>query len=104
VKGRWNRVAALQRLLTRSFSGKALAVKRVTENRGKRTPGVDRELWWHPARKIRVVQELRQRGYRPQPLRRLHIPKSDGSMRTTGYPDDDGSRHAPTWSVVPSLV
>ena len=38
---RWGKVKALQRLLTRSFSGKALAVKRVTENQGKRTPGVD---------------------------------------------------------------
>ena len=39
--GRWNRARALQRLLTRSFSGRALAVKRVTENQGRRTPGVD---------------------------------------------------------------
>ena len=31
--GRWNKVKVLQRLLTSSFSGKALAVKRVTENR-----------------------------------------------------------------------
>src|SRR5215831_13961708 len=35
---RWGKVQALQRLLTRSFSGKALAVKRVTENQGKRKP------------------------------------------------------------------
>lgn len=32
-EGRWGKVKALQRLLTHSFSGKALAVKRVTENR-----------------------------------------------------------------------
>ncbi len=31
-EGRWGKVKALQHLLTRSFSGKALAVKRVTEN------------------------------------------------------------------------
>jgi len=31
--GRHNKVQALQWLLTHSFSGKALAVKRVTENR-----------------------------------------------------------------------
>src|SRR6202162_1428255 len=30
---RWGKVKALQRLLTHSFSGKALAVRRVTENR-----------------------------------------------------------------------
>ena len=43
-EGRWGKVKALQRLLTHSFSGKALAVKRVTENQGKRTPGVDGRL------------------------------------------------------------
>lgn len=39
-EGRWGKVKALQWLLTHSFSGKALAVRRVTENRGKRTPGI----------------------------------------------------------------
>src|SRR5438105_3674950 len=38
---RWGKVKALQRLLTHSFSGKVLAVRRVTENSGKRTSGVD---------------------------------------------------------------
>ena len=42
-EGRWGKVKALQRLLTRSHSGKMLAVKRVTENRGKRTPGGGRK-------------------------------------------------------------
>ena len=44
-EGRWGKVKALQRLLTHSFAAKALAVKRVTENQGKKTPGVDRVLW-----------------------------------------------------------
>src|SRR5947209_17794504 len=44
-EGRWNKVKALQRPLTHSFSGKALAVRRVTENHGHRTAGVDRETW-----------------------------------------------------------
>src|SRR5438876_5544847 len=44
-EGRWGKVRALQRLLTHSFSGKILAVRRVTENQGKKTPGVDREIW-----------------------------------------------------------
>ena len=33
--GRWGKVRALQHLLTHSFSGKALAVRRVTENDGR---------------------------------------------------------------------
>ena len=40
-EGRFGRVKALQWLLTHSFSGKALAVRRVTENKGRHTPGVD---------------------------------------------------------------
>ena len=48
-EGRWGKVKTLQRLLTHSFSGKALAVKRVTENQGKRTPGVDSVSWTTPA-------------------------------------------------------
>jgi len=36
-EGRWGKVKALQRLLTHSFSGKVLAIKRVTENEGKRS-------------------------------------------------------------------
>ena len=39
--GKWNKVQALQHLLTHSRSGKLVAVKRVTENTGKRTAGVD---------------------------------------------------------------
>src|SRR5205809_192467 len=84
--GRWGKVKALQRLLTRSFSGKALAVRRVTENQGKRTPGVDGETWDTPAKKASALGTLQQRGYRPRPLRRVSIPKSNGKMRPLGIP------------------
>jgi RNA-directed DNA polymerase len=56
--GRWNKVQALQRLLTRSFYAKVLAVKRVTSNRGKRTAGVDGQLWSTPA--LLNKSEMRQ--------------------------------------------
>ena len=80
-EGRWGKVKALQHLLTHSFSGKALAVKRVTENKGKRTPGVDGEIWDTPAKKAAAIGKLHRRGYRPQPLRRIYIPKSDGTRK-----------------------
>jgi len=78
---RWGKVKALQWLLTHSFSGKALAVRRVTENRGKRTPGVDGEIWDTPKKKAQGIARLRQRGYRAKPLRRLYIPKKEGDKR-----------------------
>ncbi len=86
-EGRWGKVKALQRLLTHSYSGKVLAVRRVTENDGKKTPGVDRETWTTPEKKTWAVHELRRRGYQPQPLRRVYILKSDGkTMRPLGIP------------------
>jgi RNA-directed DNA polymerase len=84
--GRWGKVKALQRLLTRSFSGKALAVRRVTENQGKRTPGVDRVTWNDPRQKAQAIHALKQRGYRPQPLKRVYISKKNGKKRPLGIP------------------
>jgi RNA-directed DNA polymerase len=87
-ENRWNKVKALQRLLTHSYSGKVLAVRRVTENNGKRTPGVDRIIWKTPEDKIKAVRDLRRREYHPQPLRRVYIPKkSDNTAkRPLGIP------------------
>jgi RNA-directed DNA polymerase len=85
-EGRWGKVKALQRLLTHSFAAKALAVKRVTENQGKKTPGVDRVLWRTPAAKLKAIKSLQRRGYRPLPLRRVYIPKANGKQRPLGIP------------------
>ncbi len=85
-EGRWGKVKALQWLLTHSFSGKAIAVKRVTENQGKKTPGVDKVVWDTPEKKLRAMDELKRRGYRPSPLKRVHIPKANGKLRPLGIP------------------
>jgi RNA-directed DNA polymerase len=79
--GRWGKVRALQHLLTHSFSGKVLAVQRVTNNDGRKTPGVDGRVWDTPEKKARAIQALRPRGYRARPLRRVYIPKKDGTHR-----------------------
>lgn len=84
--GKWGRVKALQRILTSSYSAKALAVRRVTENQGKRTPGVDRVLWSTPGLKSSAVRDLRRHGYKPMPLRRLYIPKANGKLRPLSIP------------------
>ncbi len=83
---KWRRVKALQRLLTRSFCGKALAVRRVTENQGSRTAGVDGERWDTPELRMEAISRLKPRGYRPMPLRRVFIPKANGKERPLGIP------------------
>jgi RNA-directed DNA polymerase len=84
---RWGKVKALQHLLTHSFSAKALAGKRVTENPGKRTPGVDGVLWDSPEKKVKAISQLRQRGYRPQPHGSGLWPKNHGHRdRPIGIP------------------
>jgi RNA-directed DNA polymerase len=86
-EGKWGKVKALQRLLTHSLSGKALAVRRVTENTGKRTPGVDGVTWKTPEQKTAAISSLQQRGYHPHPLRRIYIPKNSGDkMRPLSIP------------------
>jgi RNA-directed DNA polymerase len=85
-EGRHGKVKTLQWLLTRSFSGKALAVKRVVSNRGRKTPGVDGAIWYTPKQRMTAVQNLRRRGYQARPLRRVYIPKKNGKMRPLGIP------------------
>ena len=89
IAGKRGKVKALQRLLTHSFSAKAVAVRRVTENHGKHTPGVDGVTWDTPEKKTEAVRTLgRRRGYHPQPLRRVYIPKksSQKKRRPLGIP------------------
>jgi RNA-directed DNA polymerase len=85
--GGWRKAKRLSYLLVHSFAARALAVKRVTENTGKKTPGMDGELWGTPEKKAAAVERLGQwRGYRPVPLRRLYIPKKNGKQRPLSIP------------------
>jgi RNA-directed DNA polymerase len=53
----------------------------------RKPPGVDRVVWDTPEKKTWAVHELKRRGYQPQPLRRVYIPKSDGkTKRPLGIP------------------
>src|SRR3954447_14474536 len=85
--GRGRRVKNLQKLLVRSTSAKRLAVRRVTQqNAGRNTPGVDGVVCRTPESRTRLAAGLSLRDHRPQPVRRVHIPKSGGRTRPLGIP------------------
>ena len=83
----WNTVKRLQYLITHSFYAKALAVRRVTTNKGRKTAGVDKQLWNTPAEKMRAVLSLTEKGYKAKPLRRVYIEKKGKkAKRPLGIP------------------
>ena len=83
---KFGKVRALQWILTQSWSARLWATRRVTTNKGARTPGIDGVTWRCSKRKIEAALSLRRHGYRPQPLRRVYIPKSNGKLRPLGIP------------------
>lgn len=86
-EGRLGKVKALQRILTCSFYAKCIAVKRVTQNKGAKTAGIDRVIWRGSFQKMRAVSLLKRRGYKPLPLKRVYIPKKQkGKLRPLSIP------------------
>lgn len=61
---------------------------RAASNRepGRKTSGVDGITWETPEKKVAAVDAVRGRGYRPLPLRRIYIPKSNGKLRPLAIP------------------
>ena len=68
-------VKRLQYLITHSFYGKALAIKRVTTNKGKKTPGIDGITWLESEEKMKAISMLKSKGYKTTPLKRVYIEK-----------------------------
>lgn len=86
-EGKYGKVKSLQWLLSHSFHAKAMAVKRVTQNKGGKTPGVDKIVWRTSKQKMNAINMLKRKGYKPLPLRRIMIPKKQqGKFRPLSIP------------------
>ena len=84
---KWHLVKRLQYLLTHSYYAKLLAVKSITQNKGKRTAGIDGETWSSPEAKMKAVLSLTDKKYVAKPLRRVYIEKSGSKKkRPLGIP------------------
>jgi RNA-directed DNA polymerase len=82
-----NTVALLQEGIVRSFGARALAVRQVTSNKGKMTPGVDKITWETPVQKMAAIVELKNlKNYKASPVRRVYIPKANKKFRPLGIP------------------
>ena len=65
----------LQKMLMKSWSARALTVRRVTQdNQGKKTAGVDGEKSLSPKKRLDLVNKLKL-GTKASPTRRVWIPK-----------------------------
>jgi len=84
--GRWRKMKAIQRILSKSYAAKLLAIRRITENSGKRTAGIDGQLWNTPQSKFNGISALGLKGYQAHPVRRITIPKGNGKRRPLGIP------------------
>ncbi|MCB5461559.1 group II intron reverse transcriptase/maturase [Vibrio lentus] len=83
---KYSKVKSLQWLLTHSRSAKLLAVKRVSQNKGSKTSGIDGVTWNTDVRRMKAVNQLSRKAYSAKPLKRIYIPKKNGKLRPLGIP------------------
>lgn len=84
--GQWNQVRSLMKLMLRSFSNLLLSVRKISqENKGKGTPGIDRQTALTPKARVRLVHDmLNHQAWKVRPAKRVYIPKADGKKRPLG--------------------
>ena len=84
----WMKVRNLQKLLVKSTANKLVAIRRVTQNnKGKSTPGVDNKIYLtNTSRESLFYEPFDYRSFKPQPIKRVFITKSNNEKRPLGIP------------------
>lgn len=82
------RLRNLQKLMLRSRHNTVVSIRRVTQlSQGRRTPGVDGKVALSDQDRGQLLRELEAAPrFRPEPVRRVHIPKANGKLRPLGIP------------------
>jgi len=91
--GKYRKARSLMYLLQHSHYAMLLGVRKVTtENKGKKTPGIDKVKVTTPRQKMKLVVDVLdtiQKGwdkYEAKPAKRIYIPKANGKERPLGIP------------------
>lgn len=98
----YTKVRLAQEQLVRSYSARALAVRSVTSNDGRNTPGIDGIVWDTPLKRYKAVTKLgtiSPSNYVPSPVKRIHIPKPNGEKRPLGIPTLIDRAYQTLWNM-----
>lgn len=81
------KIRELQTLAVRKFSFRAMAVRKVTTNKGRNTVGIDGVKWDTAHKKFDAVLKLAElKNYKAKPVKRVFVPKKNGKERPLGIP------------------
>jgi len=87
-EGNFKKLKSLQRLMLKSRANAEISVRQATQiNKGHKTPGVDGLVATTPDERTEIIKDLLLGNYgKPNPVRRVYIPKAKGKRRPLGIP------------------